>query len=96
MSKELFSQSIYETIYKRIKLLEYKEPISFFEYDEYFELALCIAYMTLSKEKIIDKEIENDDRIGRLTKLVSTLDIDAVFDPSFNKEMPTITSTFRK
>ena len=46
MSKELFSQSIYETIYKRIKLLEYKEPISFFEYDEYFELALCIAYMT--------------------------------------------------
>ena len=92
MSKELFSQSIYETIYKRIKLLEYKEPISFFEYDEYFELALCIAYMTLSKEKIIDKEIENDDRIGRLTKLVSTLDIDAVFDPSFNKEMPTITS----
>lgn len=93
MSKELFSQSIYETIYKRIKLLEYKEPISFFEYDEYFELALCIAYMTLSKEKIIDKEIENDDRIGRLTKLVSTLDIDAVFDPSFNKEMPTITST---
>ena len=93
MSKELFSQSIYETIYKRIKLLEYKEPISFFEYDEYFELALCIAYMTLSKEKIIDKEIENDDRIGRLTKLVSTLDIDTVFDPSFNKEMPTITST---
>lgn len=92
MSKELFSQSIYETLYQRIKLLEYKEPISFFEYDENFELALCIAYMTLSKEKIIDKEIENDDRIGRLTKLVSTLDIDAVFDPSFNKEMPTITS----
>lgn len=93
MSKELFSQSIYQTLYQRIKLLEYREPIYFFQYDENFELALCIAYMALSKEKIIHKEIENDDRIGRLQKQVATKDIDAVFDPSFNKEMPTITST---
>lgn len=90
MSKESYSQSIYETLYQRIKLLEYREPVYFFEYDEYFELALCLAYMTLSKEKIIDKEIENNDRLGRLKKQVATTDIDAVFDPSFNKEMPTI------
>lgn len=93
MSKELFSQSIYQTLYRRIKLLEYREPVYFFEYDEYFELALCIAYMALSKEKIIDKEIENSDRINRLNKMVSTTDIDAVFAPTFNSEMPTITNT---
>lgn len=92
MSKELFSQQIYHTIYSKLKLLEYREPVYFFEYDEYFELALCIAYMTLSKEKIINKEIKNDDRIGRLDKMVSTKDIDAIFDPSFNTEMPNITS----
>ena len=92
MSKESFSHQIFSTLYGKLKLLEYREPIYFFEYDEYFELALCLAYMTLSKEKIIHKEIENTDRIGRLTKQVATTDIDAVFDPSFNKEMPTITS----
>ena len=45
--------NIYTTLYQRIKTLEYKDPIYFFKHDEYFELALCLAYMTLSKEKII-------------------------------------------
>ena len=67
MSKESFSHQIFSTLYGKLKLLEYREPIYFFEYDEYFELALCLAYMTLSKEKIIHKEIENTDRLGRLT-----------------------------
>ena len=92
MSKELYSKQIYQTLYGKLKVLDYREPVFFFEYDEYFELALCIAYMTLSKEKIITKEIENTDRLGRLKKQVATADIDAVFDPSFNPEMPTITN----
>ena len=76
MKKESFSHQIFSTLYGKLKLLEYREPIYFFEYDEYFELTLCLAYMTLSKEKIIHKEIENTDRIGRLTKQVATTDID--------------------
>lgn len=92
MSKEVFSQSIYNTIYKRIKLLEHKDANYFFQYDEIFELVLCLAYMTLSKESIIDKEIKSQDRLGRLTKMVATTDIDAVFAPSFNPEMPIVTN----
>ena len=92
MSKESFSKKIYETIYTKIKTLEYTNPNAFFKYDENFELVLCLAYMTLSKESIIKKDIKNSDKLGRLTKMVSTTDIDAVFAPSFNSEMPIIYS----
>lgn len=92
MSKETFSQTIYQTMYTKIKTLEYTNPSAFFKYDENFELVLCLAYMTLSKESIIKKDIKNTDKLGRLTKMVNAKDIDAVFDPSFNPEMPIIYS----
>ena len=92
MSKESFSKKIYETIYTKIKTLEYTNPNAFFKYDENFELVLCLDYLTLSKESIIKKDIKNSDKLGRLTKMVSTTDIDAVFAPSFNSEMPIIYS----
>ncbi len=92
MSKESFSLTTYKSMYTKIKTLEYTYPTGFFKYDENFELVLCLAYMTLSKESIIKKDIKNTDKLGRLTKMVSTADIDAVFDPSFNPEMPTIYS----
>ncbi len=92
MSKESFSQTIYQTMFTKIKTLEYTNPTGFFKYDENFELVLCLAYLTLSKESIIKKDIKNTDKLGRLTKMVSTTDIDAVFNPSFNTEMPIIYS----
>lgn len=93
MSKEAYSNSIYQTMLNKMRTLEYKHTNYFFQYDEIFELVLCLAYMTLSKEKIIDKEIKNQDRLGRLTKHVSTIDIDAMFDPSFNTEIPIINNS---
>ncbi len=92
MSKESFSQTIYQSMYTKLKTLEYTNPSGFFKYDENFELVLCLAYMTLSKESIIKKDIKNTDKLGRLTKLVNTTDIDTVFDSKFNSEMPTIYS----
>ena len=56
MSKESFSQTIYQTMFTKIKTLEYTNPTGFFKYDENFELVLCLAYLTLSKESIIKKD----------------------------------------
>ena len=64
---------------------------SFFSNDENFILALCLSYMTLSKEKIIDKDMKNKDRMARLTQMVDTSEINKVFTPGFEEEMPTIT-----
>ena len=86
MSKENFSKTMSDLMYRKIKSLEYLYIDDFFKKDEYFELALCLSYMTLSKEKIIRKEIKNKDRIGRLTNYVDTSTINKVFDPSFSEE----------
>lgn len=92
MSKTDFSKAISGMMHDKAIVLESSNPLEFFKYDEYLELVLCIAYMTLSKEKIIKKEIKNEDKLGRLTKMVSTKDIDLVFDPSFNPgDMPHVT-----
>jgi len=90
MSKESFSEKISETMYKKLKAIEYYSPAYFLEHDENFEIALCLAYMTLSKEKIIDKEMKNKDRLGRLTKHVDMVEINKVFTPGFAKDMPKI------
>lgn len=83
MSKTDFSKAISGIMHDKAMILESSNPLEFFKYDEYLELVLCIAYMTLSKEKIIKKEIKNEDKLGRLTKMVGTKDIDLVFEDDF-------------
>lgn len=92
MSKELFSKKISTVMNNKIKSLECMNIYEFLKKEEYFELALCLSYMTLSKEKIIHKEMKNTDRLDRLTKYVKTIDIDEVFSPTFSKNIPTIIS----
>lgn len=90
MSKQTFAHSASDLMYKKIKAFEYLEPSLFFEKDDDFELLLCLAYMTLSKEKIIKKELKNPDRMGRLTKMVDMKEIDKVFSPGFSTRLPII------
>lgn len=90
MSKIDFSKKMSNVIEQKINSLvnlNYKE---FLKKDEYFELALCLAYLTLSKEKIIDKELKNPKRLDRLTKHVPTIDIDTLFSQGFSNQMPII------
>lgn len=90
MSKENFSKNISELMYKKIKAIEYKIPNVFLEKDENFDVVLCLAYMTLSKEKIIAKDMKNKNRMDRLSYMVDLSEIDKVFDSGFAKEMPAI------
>lgn len=90
MSKITFSQQISELLTFKINALENLDYKEFLKKEEYFELALCLSYMTLSKEKIIEKDMKNKQRLDRLTKLVPTIDIDAVFSPTFCDLMPNI------
>lgn len=53
MSKIDFSKKIVPIIEHKINALENLDYSEFLKKDEYFELALCLAYLTLSKEKII-------------------------------------------
>ena len=62
----------------------------FLEKDENFELALSLAYLTLSKEKIIEKDFKNNNRLSRLTSKVEESEIEKVFAPGFCPEMPNI------
>lgn len=90
MQKELFSKKISESMYKKINAIELEDSNTFLEKDENFEIALCLSYMTLSKEKIIHKDMKNTNRMDRLSKMVDTSEIDKVFKPDFSKEMPRI------
>lgn len=90
MSKKSFSKEIDNLMYRKIKSLENSYYDDFFKKDEYFELVLCLAYMTLSKEKIIKKDMKDNRRLERLTRMVPTVDIDLLFDSSFCDEMPRI------
>ena len=54
MSKENFSKKISNLMHKKLDALEQKNPNLFLEKDENFDVVLCLAYMTLSKEKIIE------------------------------------------
>ena len=90
MSKKSFSQEIDKLMYRKTKSLELGYYNDFFKKDEYFELVLCLAYMTLSKEKIIKKDMRDNRRLERLTRMVSTQDIDLLFDSSFCLEVPKI------
>lgn len=90
MSKKSFSQEIDHIMYRKIKSLENSYYNDFFNKDEYFELVLCLAYMTLSKEKIIKKDMKDNRRLERLTRMVPTVDIDMLFDNSFCSDMPRI------
>ena len=90
MSKESFSQKISEIMYKKTNAIDRLDLKTLFEKDENFEVAICLAYMSLSKEKIIEKDIKNDDRLGRLTQKIDTSEIDKVFQSGFADEMPRI------
>lgn len=90
MSKANFSKNINDAIKNKLSALENIKPNYFFEKNEYFELALCLSYMTLSKEKIIKKEMKNNKRLDRITKRIDENEINKLFDPSFNNEIPII------
>lgn len=90
MSKKSFSQEIDKLMYRKTKSLENGYYDDFFSKSEYFELVLCLAYMTLSKEKIIKKDMRDNRRLERLTRMVSTQDIDLLFDSSFCSDVPKI------
>lgn len=90
MSKETFSQKISESIQRKIEAIEIMNIDDFLEPDENFEIALCLSYMTLSKEKIIAKDIKNQNRLDRLSQMVNSSEINKVFQNGFAKEMPLI------
>lgn len=90
MSKVTFSETMNEVLFRKLCDFLNRDPNKFFEYDEYFELALCISYLTLTKEKIIFKDKENNDRLGRLERKVDLSEIDKVFEPSFCSRVPNI------
>ena len=90
MSKITFSQKVSDMLTFKINTLENLDYDNFLKNENYFELVLCLAYLVLSKEKIIEKDIKNPQRIDRLTKKVPTIDIDAVFASTFSKQIPNI------
>ena len=90
MSKEIFSEKISELMNNKMQALKNFNPNIIFSNEEYFELILCLSYMTLSKEKIIKKDMKNKSRLERLTRMVDEKDINYVFDSSFSNEMPRI------
>lgn len=94
MSKIDFSKKMSDSLRNKILSFIQYEPNSFFKYDEDFELALCISYMTLTKEKIIDKDKKNwTSKTGRLTSKVDAKEIEKVFDTSFCNDVPNIIFT---
>lgn len=93
MSKQTFSEKTKEIIENKIYALEKLDLNELLKEDENFEFILSLAYMTLSKEKIIKKDIKNQDRLGRLTKLVEQKEIDKVFDKNFSNNTPNIINT---
>ena len=90
MSKKVFSEKISESMNRKISAIENMAFDDFFEKDYFFEVALCLSYMTLSKEKIIAKDMKNHDRMGRLSQMVDTVEVDRIFNPGFAEEMPKI------
>lgn len=91
VSKVEFSKKINNMMNVKMQVLENLDYASFLSKDEYFELVLCLAYLALSKEKIIEKDMKNNRRLDRLTKKVLTLDIDAVFASDFTEQLPNVT-----
>ena len=92
MSKSSFSENITLVFNDKLKGLRYN-PSTILESSEYYELALCLAYLTLSKEKIIHKDMKNNKRLERLTKKLDSREIDKVFQEGFAEEMPVITKS---
>lgn len=90
MSKENFSKKISGIMNDKMLYLDNLAYDIFFKKDDYFELVLCLSYMTLSKEKIIKKDMNNNDRLSRLTRMVSEEDINKVFDPKYFSSLPNI------
>ena len=56
MSKESFRVQLMNDIHRRFMALDQLDYSELFHMDDTFRLALCIAFMTLSKESIILKD----------------------------------------
>lgn len=92
MSKESFSEKINQLMNTKMNALIKFNPNVIFSNEEYLELILCISYLTLTKEKIIKKDMKNKSRLDRLTRMVDGQEINHVFDSNFSEEMPKIIS----
>lgn len=90
MSKEKYTTRVIKSMIGKIGYMENYCYNAFMGEDEYFELALCLTYLTMSKEKIIKKDKHNNDRMARLSKKVDQAEIDKVFAPGFASKMPKI------
>ena len=90
MSKENFNKRVMLNMIQRFKALEENDFEKYLSFDETFEIALCLAYMTLSKEKIIKKDMKNTNRLERIERKVPTRDIDFLFNGSCK---PTVLSS---
>ena len=79
MSTASFTNKVIDDMYDRMGLMNTPIINNYLKFDETFELALALVYMTLSKEKIIKKEIKNPDALGRLERRVPKREIDNLF-----------------
>lgn len=79
MSTASFTNKVIDDMYDRMDLISTPTINNYLKFDETFELALALVYMTLSKEQIIKKEIKNPDALGRLQRRVPKSEIDNLF-----------------
>ena len=80
MSKEIFSRNVMFGMYERLKAIDQDNFQEYLSYDENFALIIALAYMTLSKEKIIKKDMNNPHRLERITNKVPQEYIDSLFE----------------
>ena len=96
MSKQTFSEKMNELMKTKIEAVEKLDLDELFKEDEDFDFLLSLAYMTLSKEKIIKKYKENPDRLGRLRNLVEKKEINKVFNENELNEVPKVIDTLEE
>ena len=90
MSKETFSKKLIKSMNSKLMSIRHFDLQNLLSGDEYFNIALCLAYMTLSKEKIIEKDIKNQDRLARLDSKVDLSEINNLFNFNFSSNMPKV------
>ena len=84
MSRESFSYKLTKDMYNKILALEDDYLDYVLDFDDTFELALALAYIVVSKEKIIEKDKKNDDNLKRLTRQVPKEEIDKLFTGKYS------------
>ena len=84
MSKKSFTNKLIFDMYNKLESIDDYLVEDYLDFDETLELALSLVYMTLSKEKLIDKEISNPDPLGRLTRNIPVSEIDSLFTGKYS------------